>query len=78
VQAGWHELPLAKVDVQVPTTPFDGGLEASQVLAAQVAVDVRVPLSQVVLPTRVYPESHVGKQVLPLAKVLVQLPALRP
>ena len=75
---GVQELPLAKVDVQVPTAPFDGGLEPSQVLAVQVAVEIRVPLSHVVLPTRVYPESHVGRQVLPLAKVLVQLPALRP
>ena len=71
---GWHVVPLASESVQLPTPPFVRGIDASQGSAEHVAA-VSVPASHEDVPDTVYPESHVGWHIDPLASELVQLPA---
>ena len=70
---GWHVDPLARELVQSPTPPFVGAADASQAFAEHVAA-VSVPRLQEDVPDTVYPESHVGWHVDPLARELVQSP----
>ena len=55
--------------MQSPTPPFVGATDASQAFGEQVAA-VSVPALHELVPDTVYPESHVGWHVLPLARVL--------
>ena len=70
---GWHVDPLASESVQSPAVPFVGGVDASQGSAEHVAA-VSFPAKHEDVPNNVYPESHVGWHVDPLASELVQLP----
>ena len=70
---GVHDEPLAKELVQSPTPPFVGAADASHGLGEQVAA-IRFPAVHELVPETVYPESHVGWQVDPLASVSVQVP----
>ena len=70
---GWHVDPLARELVQSPTPPFVGAADASQAFAEHVAA-VSVPALHELVPDTVYPESHVGWHVDPLARELVQSP----
>ena len=72
-QVGWHVEPLARELVQSPTPPFVGAADASHGLGPHVAA-VSVPRLQEDVPDTVYPESHVGWHVDPLARELVQSP----
>ena len=69
---GWQVDPLAKELVHVPTTPLVGAVAASQ-LGTHVAA-VKVPAVHELVPETVYPESHVGWHVKPLARELVHVP----
>ena len=76
---GWQVDPLAKELVHVPTTPLVGAVDASQlgthVAAVKVpASAVKVPALHELVPETVYPESHVGWHVKPLARELVHVP----
>ena len=73
LHVGWHVDPLARLIVQSPTPPFVGAADASQAFAEHVAA-VSVPRLQEDVPDTVYPESHVGWHVDPLARELVQSP----
>ena len=68
---GVHDEPLAKEPVQLPTPPFVGAADASHGLGEQVAA-IRFPAVHELVPETVYPESHVGWQVDPLAREQVQ------
>ena len=59
--------------MQSPTPPFVGAADASHGFAEHVAA-VSVPRLQEDVPDTVYPESHVGWHVDPLARELVQSP----
>ena len=73
LHVGWHVDPLASELVQSPAPPFVGAVDASHGFAEHVAA-VSVPALQDDVPDTVYPELHVGWQVDPLAKELVQSP----
>ena len=70
---GVHDEPLAKEPVQLPTPPFVGAADASHGFGEQVAA-IRFPAVHELVPETVYPESHVGWQVDPLAREPVQSP----
>ena len=70
---GWQVDPLAREPVQSPTPPFVGAADASHGFGEQVAA-IRFPAVHELVPETVYPESHVGWQVDPLASVSVQVP----
>ena len=67
--------PLARELVQSPTPPFVGAADASHGGFAEHVAAVSVPALQEDVPDTVYPESHVGWHVVPLARELVQSPA---
>ena len=71
---GWHVDPLARLIVQSPTPPFVGAADASHGRLAEHVAAVSVPRLQEDVPDTVYPESHVGWHVDPLARELVQSP----
>ena len=73
LHVGWHVEPLASELVQSPTPPFEGAVDASHGFAEHVAA-VNVPSEHELVPETVYPESHVGWQVDPLAREPVQSP----
>ena len=74
LHVGWHDEPLAKEPVQSPAPPFVGAEDASHEPEEHVAA-VSVPKEEhELVPETVYPDSHVGWHVKPLARVLVQLP----
>ena len=76
LHVGVHELPLARLDVHVPASPFIGAVAASHALALHAAVlVVNVPAEHVLVPDTVYPLLHVGVHELPLASVAVHVPA---
>mmetsp|Transcript_7092 Transcript_7092/g.31080 ORF Transcript_7092/g.31080 Transcript_7092/m.31080 type:complete len:124 (-) Transcript_7092:101-472(-) len=75
LHVGWHVDPLASELVQSPTPPFIGAVDASHGFAAHVVSAISVPALQDVVPDAVYPASHVGWHVDPLARELVQSPA---
>ena len=70
---GWQVDPLAREPVQSPTPPFVGAADASHGFGEQVAA-IRFPAVHELVPETVYPESHVGWQVDPLAREPVQSP----
>ena len=73
---GWWPLKLQVYVISSPSTMVAGlmlRVAASHRFAAHVAA-VRVPAVQELVPETVYPESHVGWHVDPLARELVQLP----
>jgi hypothetical protein len=74
LHVGAHALPLARLDVQVPSAPFAGAVTAHG-LAVHPAVSVNVPAAHDRLPVIVYPLLHVGVHVLPLARLDVHVPA---
>ena len=71
---GWHVDPLARELVQSPTPPFVGAADASHGRLAEHVAAVSVPALHELVPDTVYPESHVGWHVDPLARELVQSP----
>jgi hypothetical protein len=73
LHVGWHVEPLATELVQSPAPPFVGAVDASHGFAAHVAA-VNVPKEHELVRDTVYPESHVGWQVDPLAMEPVQSP----
>ena len=73
LHVGWHVDPLASELVQSPAPPYVGAVDASHGFAEHVAA-VNVPKEHELVPDTVYPELHVGWQVDPLAKELVQSP----
>ncbi len=55
LHVGVHELPLARLDVHGPASPFVGAVDASHGLALHTAVSVvSVPSRQVLVPDTVY------------------------
>ena len=66
--------PLARELVQSPTPPFVGAADASHGRFAEHVAAVSVPALHELVPDTVYPESHVGWHVDPLARELVQSP----
>jgi hypothetical protein len=74
LHAGLQVLPDASVLVQVPAAPLAGAAAASHGLAAHVAAISLPAAVHEDVPETVYPESHVGLQVLPVFSVLVQSP----
>jgi len=70
---GWHVDPDASESVQSPTSPFAGGVDASQGSPTHVA-RVNAPAAHVEGPDAAYPESHVGWHVDPDASESVQVP----
>ena len=55
LHVGVHELPLARLDVHGPASPFVGAVDASHALALHMAVSVvSVPNRQVLVPDTVY------------------------
>jgi len=74
LHVGWHDDPLAREPVQSPAPPFVGAEDASHGAAEHVAA-VSVPKEEhELIPETVYPNSHVGWHIKPLARELVQLP----
>ena len=73
LHVGWHVDPLARELVQSPAPPFVGAVDASHGFAEHIAA-VKVPRLHELVPDTVYPESHVGWHVDPLASELVQSP----
>ena len=76
LHVGVHVLPLARLDVQVPSAPFAGAVTAHG-LALHVALPDTLPREQenVPVPDIVYPLLHVGVHELPLARLAVQSPS---
>jgi hypothetical protein len=70
---GWQVLPDASVLVQSPAAPLRGAVAALHGSAAQVAA-VSVPVMHDDGPETVYPEAHVGWQVVPDASAPLQSP----
>ena len=62
--------PLAKLDVQVPASPFSGGEDALHVPGRLHVAAFKKPARQLVNPETMYPELQVGWQVLPLARAV--------
>ena len=62
LHVGVHELPLVRLDVHGPASPFAGAADASHGLGLHTAVSVRVApsLLQYREPASVYPLLHVG------------------
>ena len=62
LHVGVHELPLGRLDVHGPASPFAGAVAALHGLALHTAVLVRVApsLLQYREPASVYPLLHVG------------------
>ena len=72
LHVGVHELPLARLAVHGPASPFVGAGDASHALALHTAVlIVSVPNRQVLVPDTVYPLLHVGVHELPLARLVL-------
>ena len=68
LHVGLQDAPSARLDAQSdPGTPLAIDPEASQGSALQTAVSVSVPRLQDLDPDKVYPSSHVGEQLDPLA-----------
>ena len=74
LHVGWQVDPLAREPVQSPAPPFVGAEDTSHEAAEHVAA-VSVPKEEhELIPETVYPNSHVGWHIKPLARELVQLP----
>ena len=68
LHVGVHELPLARLDVHGPASPFVGAADASHGLGLHTAVLVRLYLEHDLEPASVYPLLHVGAHELPLGR----------
>jgi hypothetical protein len=73
MHVGWQVAPEAKLVAQSAAPPLVGELLASQESAWHVA-GVSVPALHDDVPMAVYPLLHVGWQVAPEAKLVVQSP----
>ena len=71
---GVHDAPLAREEVQSLRLPLAMAPDASHGFAAHVAL-VSTRSKHDDAPETVYPVSHVGVQLDPLARVSVQVPA---
>jgi hypothetical protein len=70
LHVGVHELPLARLAVQSPASPFVGAADASHASALHTAVlTVSVPAEHDRLPDSVYPALHDGVHEAPLARL---------
>ena len=74
LHVGEHALPLARLDVQVPSAPFAGAVTAHG-LAVHPTVSVNVPAAHDRLPVIVYPLLHVGVHEVPLSWLESHVPA---
>ena len=73
LHVGWHVEPDAREEVQSPTTPLLGAVDASHAFASHVAA-IKLPTLQLDAPDTLYPLLHVGWHVEPDAKEEVQSP----
>ena len=74
LHVGVHELPLARLAVHGPASPFVGAADASHALPLQANVLLNVPAEHDLLPDAVYPLLHVGVHELSIARLDVQSP----
>jgi len=73
LHSGWHDNPLDRVEVQLPTRPLDGATDASHGSGRHSAA-VRLPSKQLDTPDAVYPVLHSGWHDDPLDRVEAQSP----
>jgi hypothetical protein len=69
LHVGVHELPLARLEVHVPTAPFVGAVAALHGFGLHSKLSLNVPYEHDLLPDAVYPLLHVGVHEAALSRL---------